>query len=83
MISKGFFGVHAAQMREIYSAIVTERGQDRVIWLLCKALRTEQSDVGLAVFLQSQDARLLAQYRQLARICVNFNIDIKFSRFLD
>ena len=80
---EGIFGVHAAQMREICSAIAKLSNVDKIVLFGSYAKRCAQSesDVDLAVFFTSQDARLLAQYRQLARICVNSNIDIQVQPF--
>ena len=80
---EGIFGVHAAQMREICSAIAKLSNVDKIVLFGSYAKRCAQSesDVDLAVFFTSQDARLLRQYRQLARICVNSNIDIQVQPF--
>ena len=80
---EGIFGVHAAQMREICSAIAKLSNVDKIVLFGSYAKRCAQSesDVDLAVFFTSQDARLLAQYRQIARICVNSDIDIQVQPF--
>ena len=80
---EGIFGVHAAQMREICSAIAKLSNVDKIVLFGSYAKRCAQSesDVDLAVFFTSQDARLLAQYRQLARICVNSTLDIQVQPF--
>ncbi len=80
---EGIFGVHAAQMREICSAIAKLSNVDKIVLFgsYAKRCALSESDVDLAVFFTSQDARLLAQYRQLARICVNSNIDIQVQPF--
>ena len=80
---EAIFGDHAARMREICRAIYTLPEVDKIVLFGSYAKRCAQSesDVDLAVFFTSQDARLLAQYRQLARICVNSNIDIQVQPF--
>jgi len=80
---EGIFGGHAARMREICSAIYALPEVDQVVLFgsFAKGCAVRESDVDLAVFVQNKDARLLRIYRQLARICVNPEIDIQVQPF--
>lgn len=80
---EGIFGAHAVQMRDICRAIAALPDVDHIVLFGSYAKRCAQcdSDVDLAVFFHSSDARMLRQYRQLARICVNSSIDIQVQPF--
>ena len=80
---EGIFGEHAAQMLEICRAIATLPNVDKIVLFgsFAKGCADSDSDIDLAVFFTSEDARLLRQYRQLARICVNSTIDIQVQPF--
>jgi len=80
---EGIFGEHAAQMLEICRAIHTLPDVDQIVLFgsFAKGCAGCDSDIDLAVFFTSKDARLLRQYRQLARICVNSIIDIQVQPF--
>ena len=80
---EGIFGEHAARMREICSAIYTLPEVDQVVLFgsFAKGCAVCESDIDLAVFVQSKDTRLLRIYRQLARICMNAEIDIQIQPF--
>ena len=77
------FGRHATRMREIVHQIYTLEQVERVILFgsYAKGCQKHESDVDLAVFFNCNDARLLDRYRQLARICVNSEIDIQVQPF--
>ena len=77
------FGGHAAQMRAICREIVTLSNVNKIVLFGSYAKRCAEceSDIDLAVFFDSSDARLLRQYRELARICVNPEIDIQVQPF--
>ena len=80
---EGIFGEHAERMREICRAIATLPDVDKIVLFgsYAKGCPEAESDIDLAVFFHSQDARMLEQYRQLARICVNSSIDIQVQPF--
>ncbi|HAX40912.1 MAG TPA: hypothetical protein DCY10_08570 [Clostridiales bacterium] len=77
------FGVHAAQMLEICRAIKALPDVEKIVLFgsFAKGNAKKQSDIDLAVFFDASDARLLRQYRQLARICVNATLDIQVQPF--
>lgn len=79
----GIFGEHADRMREICRAIYALTDVDKVVLFgsYAKGCPEFESDIDLAVFFHSKDARMLRQYRQLARICVNDVIDIQVQPF--
>lgn len=70
-------------MREVCYAIYAMPEVEKVVLYGSFAKRCAgcESDVDLAVFLNSADARLLRYYRKLARICVNPEIDIQVQPF--
>ena len=80
---EGIFGGHAVRMREICNAIYALPEVDQVVLFgsFAKGCAVCESDIDLAVFVQNKDARLLRIYRQLARICVNSEIDIQVQPF--
>jgi len=80
---EGIFGDYAAQMREISRAIYALPEVDQIVLFgsFAKGCSVCESDIDLAVFFSTSDARLLRQYRQLARICVNSKIDIQVQPF--
>lgn len=80
---EGIFGDHAAQMREICRAIKALPEFDKIVLFgsYAKGCAQFESDIDLAVFFNSSDARLLQKYHQLARICVNSRIDIQVQPF--
>jgi predicted nucleotidyltransferase len=80
---EGIFGEHAAQMLEICRAIAALPDVDKIVLFgsFAKGCAECDSDIDLAVFFTSENARLLRQYRQLARICVNSTIDIQVQPF--
>ena len=80
---EGIFGEHAAQMRDICRAIAALAEVDKIVLFgsYAKGNAECDSDVDLAVFFHTQDARMLRQYRQLARICVNSSLDIQVQPF--
>ena len=80
---EGIFGEYAARMREIIRAIYALPEVDQVVLFgsFAKGCAVCESDIDLAVFVQSSDARLLRIYRRLARICVNSSIDIQVQPF--
>ncbi len=77
------FGMHAARMREICLAIYALPDVDKIVLFGSYAKFSAEcdSDVDLAVFFHSTDARLLRYYRQLARICANPEIDVQVQPF--
>ena len=77
------FGKHAALMRDICRCIYALEDVEQIILFgsYAKGCPKEDSDVDLAVFFNCNDARLLERYRQLARICVNSEIDIQVQPF--
>jgi predicted nucleotidyltransferase len=79
----GVFGDHATQMREICRAIKALPEVDKIVLFgsFAKGCAQSESDIDLAVFFNSSDARLLRKYRQLARICVNSTVDIQVQPF--
>jgi predicted nucleotidyltransferase len=80
---EGIFGESAAQMRGVCRAIADLPDVDKIILFgsFAKGCAECGSDIDIAVFFTTQDARLLRQYRQLARICVNPSIDIQVQPF--
>lgn len=80
---EGIFGGNAALMRDICRAIYSMPEVDQIVLFgsFAKGCAGIDSDIDLAVFVTSSDARLLRQYRQLARICVNSKIDIQVQPF--
>ena len=80
---EGLFGSYAAQMRGICRAIRDLPDVEKIVLYgsFAKGCADSESDVDLAVFFNSADARLLRQYRQLARICANARIDIQVQPF--
>ena len=80
---EGIFGEQAARMREICRAIYALPEVDQVVLFgsYAKGCAVCESDIDLAVFVKSTDTRLLRIYRQLARICVNSEIDIQVQPF--
>ena len=77
------FGRHAPRMRDIVRDIYALEHVEQVILFgsYAKGCPKKDSDVDLAVFFNCNDARLLDRYRQLARICVNPEIDIQVQPF--
>lgn len=80
---EGIFGNHAALMRGVCHAIASLPDVDHIVLFgsYAKGCAECESDVDLAVFFHSKDARMLRQYRQLARVCVNSTIDIQVQPF--
>ena len=80
---EGLFGEHAALMRAICQRIYALSDVSKIVLFGSYAKRCAEceSDIDLAVFFDSSDARLLRQYRELARICVNPEIDIQVQPF--
>jgi predicted nucleotidyltransferase len=80
---EGLFGEHAALMRAICRKIDTLSNVSKIVLFgsYAKRCAESESDIDLAVFFDSSDARLLRQYRELARICVNPEIDIQVQPF--
>ena len=80
---EGIFGVHAERMLEICRAIAALPGVDKIILFgsYAKGCATCDSDIDLAVFYTTSDTRMLRPYRQLARICVDSEIDIQVQTF--
>jgi predicted nucleotidyltransferase len=80
---EGIFGDKAALMREICRAINSLPEVKKIVLFgsFAKGCAQCESDIDLAVFFDSSDARLLRHYRQLARICVNSTIDIQVQPF--
>ena len=79
------FGTHATLMRDICQRIDGLEQVERIILFgsYAKGCSAEDSDVDLAVFFQGNQnqAKLLERYRQVARICVNPEIDIQVQPF--
>ena len=77
------FGEHADFMRDVCRAILTLEDVDKIVLFgsYAKGCADSDSDVDLAVFFQCKNARMLRQYRQLARICVNSILDIQVQPF--
>jgi len=77
------FGSHAPRMRDIVHNIYALEHVEQIILFgsYAKGCPKEDSDVDIAVFFKCNDARLLGRYRQLARICVNSEIDIQVQPF--
>lgn len=77
------FGKHAERMRDVILHIYALDHVEQVILFgsYAKGCPKKDSDVDLAVFFNCNDARLLDRYRQLARICVNSEIDIQVQPF--
>ena len=67
---EGLFGEHAALMRAICQRIHALSDVSKIVLFGSYAKRCAEceSDIDLAVFFDSSDARLLRQYRELARI---------------
>ncbi|MBA4347822.1 MAG: hypothetical protein C0413_03105 [Clostridiales bacterium] len=80
---EGIFGEHAAQMHEICSAIAVLPGVEKIVIFgsFAKGCANSDSDIDLAVFFSTTDTRMLRQYHQLARICMNSKIDIQVQPF--
>lgn len=80
---KGIFGVYAEQMHQICRAIALLEDVDKIVLFgsYAKGCAECESDIDLAVFFHTNDARMLRQYRQLARICVNSSVDIQVQPF--
>ena len=80
---EGLFGEHAALMRAICQRIHALSDVNKIVLFgsYAKRCAESESDIDLAVFFDSSDARLLRQYRELARICVNPEIDIQVQPF--
>jgi len=80
---EGIFGENASRMRDICREIYALQNVSKVVLFGSYAKRSAEceSDIDLAVFFDYADARLLKQYRQLARICVNPEIDIQVQPF--
>ena len=80
---EGLFGEHAALMRAICQKINVLSDVSKIVLFgsYAKRCAERESDIDLAVFFDSSDARLLRQYRELARICVNPEIDIQVQPF--
>ena len=80
---EGLFGEHAALMRAICQKIDALSNVSKIVLFgsYAKRCAESESDIDLAVFFNSSDARLLRQYRELARICVNPDIDIQVQPF--
>ena len=80
---EGLFGEHAALMRVICQKIDALSNVSKIVLFgsYAKRCAESESDIDLAVFFNSSDARLLRQYRELARICVNPEIDIQVQPF--
>lgn len=80
---EGIFGKHATLMRDICRAIAALEDVDQIVLFgsYAKGCAECDSDVDLAVFFHSKNARMLRQYRQLARICVNSTLDIQVQPF--
>ena len=80
---EGLFGEHAALMRVICQKIDALSNVSKIVLFgsYAKRCAESESDIDLAVFFNSSDARLLRQYRELARICVNPDIDIQVQPF--
>ena len=80
---EGLFGEHAALMRAICQKIDALSNVSKIVLFgsYAKRCAESESDIDLAVFFDSSDARLLRQYRELARICVNPEIDIQVQPF--
>ena len=77
------FGRYADRMMEICRRIDALADVDRIVLFgsYAKGCQSRNSDIDLAVFFDCNDARLLGRYRQLARICVNEEIDIQVQPF--
>lgn len=77
------FGAHAVRMREICRQIGALERVERVILFgsYAKGCATSESDVDLAVFFQDGETNLVERYRQLARICVDTEIDVQIQPF--
>ena len=80
---EGLFGECAALMRGICREIYALKQVNQVVLFgsYAKHCAEIESDIDLAVFYDCSDARLLRQYRELARICVNPEIDIQVQPF--
>ena len=80
---EGLFGEHAELMRVICQKIDALSNVSKIVLFgsYAKRCAESESDIDLAVFFNSSDARLLRQYRELARICVNPDIDIQVQPF--
>ena len=80
---QGIFGEHSARMLEICRKVAALPGVEKIVLFgsYAKGCADCNSDVDLAVFFSTTDARMLRQYRQLARICVNSEIDIQVQPF--
>lgn len=80
---EGLFGKRAALMRGICRDIYSLEQVGKVVLFGSYAKRCAdiESDIDLAVFYDCLDARLLRQYRELARICVNPELDIQVQPF--
>ena len=80
---EGLFGEHAALMRAICQRIHALSDVSKIVLFGSYAKRCAEleSDIDIAVFYDCSDARLLRQYRELARICVNPELDIQVQPF--
>ncbi|MEA4914624.1 MAG: nucleotidyltransferase domain-containing protein [Christensenella sp.] len=80
---EGIFGDHATRMREICHAIYALPEVDKIVLFgsFAKGCAGCDSDIDLAVFVKNSDTRLLRSFRQLARICMNSEIDIQVQPF--
>ena len=79
----GVFGRNAARMRDICRKIGALPDVNKIVLFgsYARGCAESESDIDLAVFFDCFDARLLERYRQLARICINPEIDIQVQPF--
>lgn len=79
----GVFGRNAARMRDICRRIGALPDVNKIVLFgsYARGCAESESDIDLAVFFDCFDARLLERYRQLARICINPEVDIQVQPF--
>ena len=77
------FGRHAVRMLDICRKIYALPNVGKVVLFgsYARGEADDESDIDLAVFFDCKDVRLLEQYRQLARICVNPVMDVQIQPF--
>ncbi len=79
----GQVGRHAGILREICGRISALPGVSSIVLFgsYAKGSAVFESDIDLAVFFDTEDTCLIRQYRQLARICANPQVDIQVQPF--
>ncbi|HWQ06693.1 MAG TPA: nucleotidyltransferase domain-containing protein [Feifaniaceae bacterium] len=77
------FPQHTKVMAEVCEKVSKLPGVERIVLFgsYAKGTAEAESDVDLAVFFQTEEECLIAQYRALMRICANPELDIQAQPF--